>query len=170
NQFGDALPSFCLFLRRRGENSEEAEHGVGSPVTLPDAGSTPAASTKFIFWRAAALAAALLSFTAHGVSASEPARMLWRGNISTVATADADFRIADAARALGFEVATDPTTGVLKVSGEGHQIFIGVGTTQVPVDQKILTISRPARTVAGDLYAPLDFFEKVLFPLAGAAG
>jgi hypothetical protein len=43
--YGVALALFCLFLRRRGENQEEAEHGVASPVTLPDAGSTPAAST-----------------------------------------------------------------------------------------------------------------------------
>ncbi|HYB54140.1 MAG TPA: N-acetylmuramoyl-L-alanine amidase, partial [Thermoanaerobaculia bacterium] len=114
--------------------------------------------------------AALLIFIASDLSGSEPARIVWRTNVFTVATADADFRIADAARALGFEITTDPTTGVLRVSGEGHQIFIGVGTTQVPVDQKIVTISRPARAVAGELYAPLDFFEKVLFPLAGAAG
>jgi N-acetylmuramoyl-L-alanine amidase len=139
-------------------------------VTLPDAGSTPAASTKFKFLRAAALVAALLTLTFAYAGASEPAKIVWRTAIYSVQTADADFRISDAAHALGFEVATDATTGVLKVSGEGHQIFIGVGTMQVPVDQKILTISRPARAVAGELYAPLDFFEKVLFPLAGAAG
>src|SRR6266496_5157511 len=46
NKFGDVLPLFCLFSRRPGENQEEAEHGVASPVTLPDAGSTPAASTN----------------------------------------------------------------------------------------------------------------------------
>src|SRR5262249_5074119 len=50
------------------------------------------------------------------------------------------------------------------------QIFVGVGTTQVPVDQRIVQISRPARMVAGSLYAPADFFEKTLFPIVGAAG
>jgi N-acetylmuramoyl-L-alanine amidase len=112
----------------------------------------------------------LLGIVPAAGSASEPAKMLWRGNTFSVATADADFRISDVARALGFEVTSDPTTGVLKISGEGHQLFVGVGTLQVPVDQKIQGISRPARLVAGELYAPLDFFEKILFPLAGAAG
>jgi N-acetylmuramoyl-L-alanine amidase len=139
---------------------------------MEPAGSTPAVSTKSSMLRAVALAA-LYAFLIHpraSNAASEPAKILWRGNTFTVATADADFRISDAARALGFEVTSDPTTGVLKISGEGHQVFVGLGTLQVPVDQKILAISRPARVVAGELYAPLDFFEKVLFPLAGAAG
>src|SRR6266498_1949176 len=51
NKFGDVLPLFCLFSRRRDENQEEAEHGVASPVTLPDAGSTPAASTIDVYHR-----------------------------------------------------------------------------------------------------------------------
>jgi N-acetylmuramoyl-L-alanine amidase len=142
-------------------------------VTLPDAGSTPAASTNFSarrVFRIAAFTIGLSLLFAPPGAGSEPAKILWRGNTYSIATADADFRISDAARALGFEVSSDPTTGVLKISGEGHQIFVGVGTLQVPVDQKIQAISRPARAVAGQLYAPLDFFEKVLFPLAGAAG
>jgi N-acetylmuramoyl-L-alanine amidase len=87
-----------------------------------------------------------------------------------VATAGADFQVADSARALGFEVSTDSTTGVLTLTAGGHHVLVGVGTTQVPVDQRILQISRPARAVAGALYAPPDFLEKVLFPLAGATG
>jgi N-acetylmuramoyl-L-alanine amidase len=82
----------------------------------------------------------------------------------------ADFRVTDVAAALGFEVATDAATGVLAISTGGHQVFVGVGTTQVPVDQRIVQISRPARTIGGALYAPADFFEKALFPLVGAAG
>jgi N-acetylmuramoyl-L-alanine amidase len=38
------------------------------------------------------------------------------------------------------------------------------------VDRRIVPISGPARLVSGALYAPADFFEKVLFPLAGASG
>jgi N-acetylmuramoyl-L-alanine amidase len=87
-----------------------------------------------------------------------------------VATAGADFQVADSARALGFEVATDSTTGVLTLTAGGHHVLVGAGTTQVPVDQRILQISRPARVVSGALYAPPDFLEKVLFPLAGATG
>ena len=82
----------------------------------------------------------------------------------------ADFRVTDVARALGFEVTTDAATGVLAISTGGHQVFVGVGTTQVPVDQRIVQISRPARSIGGVLYAPADFFEKALFPLVGAAG
>jgi N-acetylmuramoyl-L-alanine amidase len=40
----------------------------------------------------------------------------------------------------------------------------------VPVDRRIVAISGPARLVGGSLYAPQDFFEKVLFPTAGASG
>ena len=56
------------------------------------------------------------------------------------------------------------------LTGYGHQILVGPGTAQVPVDRRIVPISSPARVVAGALYAPTDFFEKILFPLAGAAG
>ena len=78
--------------------------------------------------------------------------------------------VSDAARALGFTVTSDASSGVLTLSGQGHQILVGPGTAQVPVDRRIVPISTPARVVLGSLYAPADFFEKVLFPLAGAAG
>ena len=104
-------------------------------------------------------------------AATATATVVWRGASTPVGLAGTnEFRVADFARALGFEVATDPATNVLNISGSGHQIFVGVGTSQVPVDQRILPISRPARLVGGQLYAPADFFEKVLFPLIGAAG
>jgi len=82
----------------------------------------------------------------------------------------ADFHVAESARALGFDVSTDATTGVLTLTAGGHQVVIGAGTTQVPVDQRIVAISRPARVVSGALFAPPDFLEKVLFPLVGATG
>lgn len=78
--------------------------------------------------------------------------------------------VSDAARALGFAVSSDPQTGVLTITGSGHQILLGPGTAQVPVDRRIVAISLPARMVSGALYAPPDFFEKILFPLGGAAG
>ncbi len=81
-----------------------------------------------------------------------------------------EFVVSDAARALGLTVSSDPATGVLTIAGAGHQVLLGAGTAQVPVDKRIVPISGPARLVAGALYAPADFFEKVLFPLAGAAG
>src|ERR1700686_3375835 len=113
NQFGVVSPPFCLFSRRRDETLEEAEHGVAFPVTSPDAGSTPAASTNFSILRAAALAAIVAFFPLAGrlAASSEPAKILWRGNTFPLATADADFRISDAAKALGFEVTSDPTSG-----------------------------------------------------------
>ncbi len=84
--------------------------------------------------------------------------------------AGADLHVADSARALGFEVTADATTGVLTLTSGGHQVVVGAGTTQVPVDSRIVSISRPARTVGGALYAPPDFLEKILFPLIGATG
>ena len=78
--------------------------------------------------------------------------------------------VSDAARAVGFAVASDSGTSVLTLTGQGHQILLGPGTAQVPVDRRIMPISLPARAVGGVLYAPADFFEKILFPLAGAAG
>ncbi len=81
-----------------------------------------------------------------------------------------EFVVSDAARALGLTVSSDPATGVLTISGAGHQVLLGPGTAQVPVDKRIVAISGPARLVSGALYAPADFFEKILFPLAGAAG
>lgn len=84
--------------------------------------------------------------------------------------AGGDFQVVESARALGFEVSTDPTTGVVTLTGGGHHVVIGAGTTQVPVDQRILSLARPAHAVAGALFAPPDFLEKVLFPLVGATG
>ncbi len=81
-----------------------------------------------------------------------------------------EFAVFDAARALGLAISADPVTNVLTITGSGHQILLGPGTAQVPVDRRIVPISGPARLVAGTLYAPPDFFEKVLFPLGGAAG
>lgn len=118
-------------------------------------------------------AAAILLLAAASLPAAGPedaATIVWKGQTHPVATNGNDFQVADSARALGFEVATDPSTGVLTLTAGGHQVIVGAGTTQVPVDQRILSISRPARVAAGALYAPPDFLEKVLFPLAGAAG
>ncbi len=137
------------------------------------AGSTPAASTILLLIRAAALAACFLLLASPEATGTGPegATILWRGEPHPIAVAGAnEFQIADAARALGFEVSTDPATGVLTLSGNGHQVFVGAGTNQVPVDQRIIQISRPVRLVSGALYAPADFFEKVLFPLVGATG
>jgi N-acetylmuramoyl-L-alanine amidase len=124
--------------------------------------------------RTAAFAAAFaLLFQAVSVSAraEERATILWRGESHPVGTlAGKEFVVSDAARALGFEVSSDPATGVLTLTGHGHKLLVGAGTAQVPVDQRLVSISKPARTVAGALYAPADFFEKVLFPLAGATG
>ena len=97
--------------------------------------------------------------------------LLWKGESHPVGTLGGkEFVVSDAARALGYTVASDPSTGVLTLTGQGHQILLGPGTAQVPVDRRIIPISLPARVVGGALYAPVDFFEKVLFPLAGATG
>lgn len=120
-------------------------------------------------------AAAALTFLLSSLSvparAEDRATILWKGESHPVGTlAGKEFVVSDAARALGFTVAADPGTSVLTLSGFGHQILIGPGTAQVPVDRRVVPISGPARLVGGSLYAPPDFFEKVLFPLAGAAG
>jgi len=94
--------------------------------------------------------------------------IVWRGEARPVALAGGDLRVADVAKALGFDVSTDPTTGVMTLSSAGHQVFLGVGTTQVPVDQRIVQISRQARSVNGSLYAPPDLLDRVLLPLVGA--
>ena len=103
-------------------------------------------------------------------AAAQEATLAWQGQTYKIAASGADFRIADAAKALGFAVAADPATGVLTLTGHGHKVLVGAGTAQVPVDQRLVSISRPAQTISGALYAPTDFFEKVLFPLVGAAG
>ena len=120
--------------------------------------------------RAALLAAAALALLFERSAAAEDATLFWRGQSYPVAASGTEFRIADAARALGFEISSDPTTGVLTLTGHGHRVLVGAGTAQVPVDQQLVPISRPAQTVSGALYAPADFFEKVLFPLVGATG
>jgi N-acetylmuramoyl-L-alanine amidase len=115
----------------------------------------------------ALLAAALLA--ALPVETPGPSgTLLWRGESHPVALSGGDFRVIDVGRALGFETATDVTSGVLTLSSGGHQVFLGVGTTQVPVDQRIVQISRPARSVNGALYAPPDLLDRVLLPLVGA--
>ena len=122
--------------------------------------------------RAAATAAlVLLIALPQQLGAEERATIVWKGEPHPVATiAGKEFLVSDAARALGYAVAADPGTGVLTLSLQGHQILVGPGTAQVPVDRRIVPISSPARVVAGALYAPTDFFERILFPLAGAAG
>jgi N-acetylmuramoyl-L-alanine amidase len=117
------------------------------------------------------LAAALCFYgTLAAAAGADSATILWKGQPHPVTTAGADFQVAESARALGFDVATDPTTGVVTLTFSGHKVVVGAGTIQVPVDARILSISRPARVVAGSLYAPPDFLEKVLFPLVGASG
>ena len=118
----------------------------------------------------AALVLLLFSFVVPA-TAEDRATILWKGESHPIGTLGGrEFVVSDAARALGYGVASDPGTGVLTLTGQGHQILLGPGTAQVPVDRRIIPISLPARIVGGSLYAPADFFEKVLFPLAGAAG
>ncbi len=112
-----------------------------------------------------------MAAAAGAAPAEERATILWKGETHPIGTLGGrEFVVSDAARALGLTVASDAATGVLTISGGGHQILLGPGTAQVPVDRRIVPISGPARLVAGALYAPPDFFEKVLFPLGGAAG
>jgi N-acetylmuramoyl-L-alanine amidase len=124
--------------------------------------------------RTAAVAAALallLSSLSVSARAEDRATITWKGESHPLGTLGGrEFVVSDAARALGFTVASDPGTNVLTVTGFGHQILLGPGTAQVPVDRRIVPISAPAHLAGGSLYAPADFFEKVLFPLAGAAG
>ncbi|MCA1612277.1 MAG: N-acetylmuramoyl-L-alanine amidase [Acidobacteria bacterium] len=94
--------------------------------------------------------------------------IVWRGEAHPVALASGDLRVTDVAKALGFDVSTDSTTGVMTLSSAGHQVFLGVGTTQVPVDQRIVQISRQARSANGALHAPPDLLDRVLLPLVGA--
>ena len=121
----------------------------------------------------AAAAALALLFSSLSVlaRAEDRATLVWKGESHPLGTLGGrEFVVSDAARALGYTIASDAGTSVLTLSGFGHQILIGPGTAQVPVDRRIVPISAPARLVGGALYAPTDFFEKVLFPLAGAAG
>ena len=95
--------------------------------------------------------------------------IVWRGSSHPVALSGGDLKVSDVAAALGFESSTDSTSGVLTLSAGGHQVYLGVGTTQVPVDQRIVQISRPARSVNGALFAPPDLLDRVLLPLVGAS-
>lgn len=148
-------------MERNTLKGRPAQHGSAARRRRHLRATIPVAAGAFVL---------LLLGTAVG-AAADTATLVWHGQPHTVATSTpGDFRVTDVARTLGFEVSADPTTGVLTLSTGGHQVFVGVGTTQVPVDQRIVQISRPARMIAGALYAPADFFEKALFPLVGAAG
>ncbi len=124
-----------------------------------------ALSHLFFFLFSVAIAGAATADTA----TTGTGALVWRGESHPVSVAAGDLRVVDVARALGFDVSTDSTSGVLTLSSGGHQVFLGVGTTQVPVDQRIVQISRPARSSGGFLYAPPDLLEKVLLPLVGAS-
>ena len=124
--------------------------------------------------RIAALSILALLFVASAAAARPPettgtGAIVWRGTSRPVAMSGGDLKVLDAAAALGFESSTDSTSGVLTLSSGGHQVYLGVGTTQVPVDQRIVQISRPARSVNGVLYAPPDLLDRVLLPLVGAS-
>ncbi len=170
-------------LARRPRRSSRRDLRRGPAPLDPDASAGPAcyplsripkrAHSRFRDRRAALLTAAFVLLLAlpAAVRAEERATILWKGETHPIGTLGGrEFVVSDAARALGLTVATDKATGVLTISGGGHQILLGPGTAQVPVDRRIVAISKPARLVTGSLYAPADFFEKVLFPLAGAAG
>jgi len=106
-----------------------------------------------------------------GSAAGQPAATLvWRGESFPIAVAGGDFSVGDAARALGFAVSRDTTTGVLTITADGRELVAGPGSSQIPVDQRIVEISKPMRSIRGVLYAPVDFLEKALFPFAKATG
>src|SRR5262245_48946954 len=110
---------------------------------------------------AAAAALTLLLSVLSSASAEERASIVWKGESHPLGTIGGkEFVVSDAARAVGFTVASDPGTNVLTLTGGGHQILLGPGTAQVPVDRRIVPISAPARLVLGSLFAPPDFFEK----------
>jgi N-acetylmuramoyl-L-alanine amidase len=122
---------------------------------------------------AAVLAAALLlSLLLPGhATAQEFASIVWKGETHPVALSGASmFSVPDAARALGFSVSQDNTTGVLTLSGQGHRVVVGAGTSEVPVDARVISISRAVSSEGATLFAPADFVEKVLMPLVGATG
>ena len=104
-------------------------------------------------------------------SGQQTVRLVWRGETFPIAVSRGDFSVGDVARSLGLTVSRDTTTGTLTITAKsGGQLLAGPGMVQVAVGQKVVGISREVRSVAGVLYAPADFFEKALFPLAGAAG
>jgi N-acetylmuramoyl-L-alanine amidase len=104
-------------------------------------------------------------------AAQQSATLAWRGESFPIATSGADmFAIGDAARALGLSVSRDTTTGVLTIGTKGHQVVVGPASALASVDERAVEISKPTRAIRGVLYAPMDFFAKVLFPLVGASG
>ena len=104
-------------------------------------------------------------------SGQQTASLVWRGETFPIAVSRGDFSVGDVARSLGLTVSRDTTTGTLTIATKtGRQLLAGPGTVQVPVEQKAVEVSKPVRSVAGVLYAPADFFEKALFPLAGVTG
>ena len=69
-------------------------------------------------------AAALCFYGAFAAAAgADSATILWKGQPHPVTTAGADFQVAESARALGFEVATDPTTGVVTLARNWNEYF-----------------------------------------------
>jgi len=123
---------------------------------------------------AAVLAASFLLFLSFPFAAGgqESATLVWRGKSHPIALSGrSGFSVADSARALGFAVSREESTGVLALSGYGHKVVVGPGTKEVPVGDRVVSISREAASdMKGVLYAPADFLEKVLFPLAGVTG
>ncbi len=123
---------------------------------------------------AAVLAASLLLllFLPFPAAGQESATLVWRGKTHSIALSGrAGFSVADSARALGFTVSREESTGILTLSGHGHKVVVGPGTKEVPVGDRVVSISRAAASdLEGVLYAPPDFLEKVLFPLAGLTG
>ena len=104
-------------------------------------------------------------------SGQQTATLTWRGESYPIAVSGSDFSVADVARAIGLTVSRDTTTGVLTITTkDGGQLLAGPGAVQVPLDQRIVEISKPMHSVRGVLYAPADFFEKALFSLAGTTG
>jgi N-acetylmuramoyl-L-alanine amidase len=104
-------------------------------------------------------------------SGQQTVSLAWRGETFPIAVSRGDFSVGDVARAIGLTVSRDTATGVLTIATKtGGHLLAGPGTVQVPVNQRIVEISKPVRSVAGVLYAPADFFEKALLPLAGASG
>ncbi|HEY6064909.1 MAG TPA: N-acetylmuramoyl-L-alanine amidase [Thermoanaerobaculia bacterium] len=121
----------------------------------------------------ACLAALLVAVLAMVGSAAgqQSATLVWRGESFPIATAAGDlFAIGDAARALGLPVSRDTTTGVLTIGATGHPVVIGPASALASVDERAVEISKPTRAIRGVLYAPMDFFAKVLFPLVGGSG
>ena len=99
---------------------------------------------------AAALLTVLSSVVVVAAAAEERATILWKGEAHPVGMhSGKEFAVSEAARVLGLSVSSDPSTGVLTISGGGHQILLGPGTAQVPVDRRIVPISAPARGISG---------------------